>query len=102
MAFNFIFNRDNNSTVACVSISWVKRMEEFNKIAVLNSMNATIVALIGIAAIVVIFALYFKFLNNLKKDIKEEIDKLISKKIKEGAEIDRKKLNDEIIKKFMK
>lgn len=90
--------------MACVSIPRVKvkRMEEFNRIAVINSVSATIVALLGIGAIIVIFVLYFKFLKSLEKDIKDEIDKLVSKHTKQGAEIDRKKLNDEIIKKFMK
>ena len=85
-----------------VFIPRVKPMNEFNRIAVLNSVSATIVALLGITAIVVIFALYFKFLNSLKKDIKETIEKVVSKKLKDNAEIDRKKLNDVIIKKFMK
>ena len=77
-------------------------MGEFNRIAVLNSISATVVALLGIMAIVIIFALYFKFLHDLNRDIKDAIEKIISKKLKEGVEIDRKKLNDEIIKKFMK
>ena len=77
-------------------------MNEFNRIAVLNSVSATIVALLGITAIVIIFAMYFKYLHSLKKDIKETIEKVVSKKLREGVEIDRKKLNDEIIKKFMK
>ena len=80
----------------------VKSMEEFNRIAVLNSVSATIVSLLGITAIVIIFALYFKFLHELNRDIKDAIEKIASKKLKEGAEVDRKKLNDEIIKKFMK
>ena len=77
-------------------------MGEFNRIAVLNSISATVVALLGIMAIVIIFALYFKFLHDLNRDIKDAIEKIISKKLKEGVEIDRKKLNDAIIKKFMK
>ena len=77
-------------------------MGEFNRIAVLNSISATVVALLGIMAIVIIFALYFKFLHDLNRDIKDAIEKIISKKLKEGVEIDRKKLNDVIIKKFMK
>ena len=77
-------------------------MNEFNRIAVLNSISETIVALLGIAAIVIIVSLYFKYLYSLKRDIKETIEKVVSKKLKENAEIDRKKLNDEIIKKFMK
>ena len=77
-------------------------MGEFNRIAVLNSISATIVALLGIMSIVIIFILYFKFLHDLNRDIKETIEKVVSKKMKEGVEIDRKKLNDEIIKKFMK
>ena len=77
-------------------------MDEFSRIAVLNSVSATIVALLGIVAILIIFTMYFKYLHSLKKDIKETIEKVVSKKLKEGVEIDRKKLNDEIIKKFMK
>lgn len=77
-------------------------MNEFNRIAFLNSVSATIVALLGITAIVIIFAMYFKYLHSLKKDIKETIEKVVSKKLREGVEIDRKKLNNEIIKKFMK
>lgn len=88
--------------VDTIFVPWVKSMYEFNRIAVLNSLSATFVALVGISAIVVIFVLYFKFLHSLKNDVKDEIDKLISKHVKHGAEIDRKKLNDEIIKKFMK
>lgn len=77
-------------------------MQEFNKIVILNSISATVVALLGIAAIVIIFTMYFKFLHSLKKDIKETIENVVSKKLKDNAAIDRKKLNDEIIKKFMK
>ncbi len=77
-------------------------MQEFNKIAILNSISATIVAFLGIMAIVIIFMMYFKLLYSLKKDIKETIENVVSKKLKEGVEINRKKLNDEIIKKFMK
>ena len=77
-------------------------MGEFNRIAVLNSVSATIIAVLGIIAIIIIFAMYFKYLNSLKKDIKETVEKVISKKLKDSTEIDRKKLNDEIIKKFMK
>lgn len=88
--------------MACVFVPRVTAMDEFNKIAILNSISATIVALLGIAAIVIIFAMYFKYLHSLKKDIKETIEKIVSKKLKDNAEIDRKWLNDEIIKKFMK
>ena len=77
-------------------------MNEFNRIAVLNSISATIIVSLGIMAIVIIFAMYFKYLHNLKRDIKETIEKVVSKKLNGNAEIDRKKLNDEIIKKFMK
>ena len=102
MAFDFVLACNYHSLVDCFFVPWVKPMDEFNRIAVLNSLSATIVALLGIIAIIAIIVMYFKYLNSLKKDIMETIEKIVSKKLKEGAEIDRKKLNDEIIKKFMK
>lgn len=77
-------------------------MESFNKIAMLNSVCAVFVAIVGIAAILALGYMYFKFLYSLKDTIENAVYNAISKKTEKPPTLDKKALQDEIIKRFMK
>lgn len=77
-------------------------MESFNKIAMVNSLCAVFVAVVGMGCILALGYMYFKFLYSLKDAIKDAIDKAVSKKTEKPPTLDKKALQDEIIKKFMK
>lgn len=77
-------------------------MDAFNRIAVLNSLSAVVVAVLGMVTILAISLLYFKFMLNLKSDIKDSLDKAICKKIEKETKTDKKAFQDELIKKYMK
>ena len=77
-------------------------MEKFNQLCVIDSVCAIITIFAGIGMTVLLFYITFKFLYDLKADIKDSIDKAISKNENLNIELDRKKINDAIIKKFLK
>lgn len=80
----------------------VESMEKFNQLCIIDSIFAILTIFGGIGMTILLFYVSLKFLYDLKADIKDSVDRAISKSENLNIEIDRKKINDAIIKKFLK